>query len=93
MSFGLEVYDADSKRTFTASEDYVRFVEAFNPFTLSIPGSKTYPNLVDLRVVVQQGNSRVLSVSVSGNTVYWGYADAYAWPEYSSAASIRVLTA
>lgn len=93
MSYGLRVFDSNSNITFSASEDHVRFVEAFNPFSLGVPGSKTYPGLVDLRIVVQQGNSRVLSATVSGNTVYWRYADDYSWPEYSSAASIRVVTA
>lgn len=93
MSFGLEVFDAAGNLTFSASEKYVRVVDVFNPYSLSVPGSKTYSGTVDLRVIVQQGNSRIITVTVIGNTVSWDYSDGYSWPEYSGSASIRVLTA
>ena len=93
MSFGLNVYDENGVLTFTASEKYVRVVDVFNPHAIGVPGSRSYPGTVNLRAITQQGNSRILTVSVSGTTVSWAYSDSYSWPEYAGTGSIRVLTA
>lgn len=92
MSFGLSVFNSNRETLFSTDGDYVRVVDVFNPFTVSVPGSKTYPGFVDIQVVVKQGNSRILTVLLNDNTVSWSYSDSFSWPEYGSDALITVLT-
>lgn len=76
-----------------ATGRYGRVVEAFNPFALGVPGSRTYPTLDPgaMKFLMTQGNGRVLTVIQSGNTITWSFADAFEWPEFSNAASLTVF--
>lgn len=93
MGYGIEIYDRNGNLTMDTSTRYGRIVAVVNPFDIGVPGSLSYPSLdpATLSYALAQGNSRVLTVTQSGTTISWAYADAYAWPEFSQPAQLLVL--
>ena len=90
MSFGIKVRDDSGALTLEETGKYIRLVDSFNPHEIGVPSSKSYS--VDVQATVIQGNSRILTVQVTGRTVSWVYSDGESWPEFGSPARIQVVT-
>lgn len=90
MSFGMEVLGPAGEIYYSTVGDYPRYIDSLNPFALGVPGSVTFDEY-DIGFIYRQGNSRILTVVQSGNTISWSYADNFSWPEYSGPALLQVF--
>lgn len=93
MASGLEIFSPDGQLIMDGSGRYARIIEMFDPYAIGVPGSRTFAGFSpdDIQAIVTQGRQRVLTVSQSGNTFSWEYADGYAWPELAGDARITVF--
>lgn len=91
MSFGLEVRDENGDISFSETGLYSRVLDVFNPASVGIPASRSYPSVFGkIHAIIKQGGGRVLRLNVSGSTVSWSYADNLQWPEMGGTPQIIV---
>jgi hypothetical protein len=93
MPYGIEIFAPDGKLIMDGSGRYARIIDIFDPYTTGVPGSKSFPSFSpeDIQAIVTQGRQRVLTVTQSGSTFFWEYADSYTWPEFAGDARITVF--
>ena len=94
MAFGIEVWDDSGNKIMDGSGRKPRVVDVFNPHSIGVPASRTYSDVSPdgFEAILTQGNSRVLTMTVSGTTVSWKYSDGYSWPEFNSSGRIVVTS-
>lgn len=89
--FGLEVWDENGNISFSETGRYSRVLDVFNPASVGIPGTKSYPsNFGNIQATIKQGGGRVLRLNVSGSEVSWAYADNLQWPEMGGTPQISI---
>jgi hypothetical protein len=93
MASGIEIFDARGNLIMDGSGRYARIIEVFNPYSIGVPGSRSFPGFdpASIQAIVTQGYSRILVFRKSGVTFSWSYADSYSWPELSGTPSVTVL--
>lgn len=93
MTSGIEVFDAAGNLLMDGTGRYCRIIEVVNPFSLGVPGSRSYPDIDPqaLEFIYFQGGSRVLTVSRSGRTISWSFGDSFSWPELGNTPRLVVF--
>lgn len=93
MAAGIEIFDPRGNLIMDGSGRYARIIEVFNPYSIGVPGSKSYPGFdpASIQAIVNQGYSRILAFTKSGSTFYWSYADDFSWPELAGTPMVTVF--
>lgn len=92
MTYGIEAYTPTGETLFRDADGYVQVIDRFNPLTVGMPGSRSYPGRTKVRALGKPGGGVALTVAVTGNTVSWANGDpGYTWAPFSSSTAEIVV--